>query len=81
MRGLEPDTRRAAYQHESLPLIQALKPWLRAKLETISQKTKLAEPPDPSPSSCLQEPCACGWWKAVHSINSGPLGLAGQTSR
>jgi len=26
-----------------LPLIQALEPWLRAKLTTISQKTKLAE--------------------------------------
>ena len=43
IRGLEPDARRAARQHKSLPLIQALEPWLRAKLETISQKTKLAE--------------------------------------
>lgn len=43
IRGLEPAARRAARQRRSLPLIQALEPWLRAKLETISQKTKLAE--------------------------------------
>jgi transposase len=43
MLGLERDARRAARQHRSLPLIQALEPWLRTKLETISQKTKLAE--------------------------------------
>lgn len=43
IRGLEADARRAARQAKSLPVIQALEPWLRAKLETISQKTKLAE--------------------------------------
>src|SRR5690606_138126 len=43
IRGLEPDARRAVRQERSQPLIQALEPWLRAKLETISQKTKLAE--------------------------------------
>ena len=43
IRGLEPDARRTARQHRSLPVIQALEPWLRAKLTTVSQKTKLAE--------------------------------------
>jgi hypothetical protein len=43
IRGLEADARRAARQERSLPLILALEPWLHAKLETISQKTKLAE--------------------------------------
>ena len=43
IRGLAPDARRAIRQEKSLPLIAALESWLRAKLETISQKTKLAE--------------------------------------
>jgi transposase len=43
IRGLEADDRRALRQERSLPVIQALEPWLRARLETISQKTKLAE--------------------------------------
>jgi transposase len=43
IRGLEPETRGAVRQAKSLPLIQALEPWLNAKLATISQKTKLAE--------------------------------------
>jgi hypothetical protein len=43
IRGLQPEARRALRQERSLPLIQAMEPWLRAKLETISQKTKLAE--------------------------------------
>jgi transposase len=43
IRGLNPDARRAARQDKIRPLIEALEPWLRAKLETISQKTKLAE--------------------------------------
>lgn len=43
IRGLDPDARRALRHEKSLPAIQALEPWLRAKLETISQKTKLAE--------------------------------------
>jgi hypothetical protein len=32
--------RRTVRQEQSRPLIEALEPWLRAKLETISQKTK-----------------------------------------
>src|SRR5271156_3239305 len=43
IRGKDPDVRRAVRQDQSRPLIEALEPWLRAKLETISQKTKLAE--------------------------------------
>jgi transposase len=43
IRGLEPAARRALRQERSLPVIQALEPWLRTKLATISQKTKLAE--------------------------------------
>lgn len=41
--GLEADTRRALRQERFLPVIQELEHWLRAKLETISQKTELAE--------------------------------------
>jgi transposase len=41
--GKAPDVRRTVRQEQSRPLIEALEPWLRAKLETISQKTKLAE--------------------------------------
>ena len=43
IRGKKPDVRRTVRQDQSRPLIEALEPWLRAKLETISQKTKLAE--------------------------------------
>jgi len=43
IRGLEPDARRAIRLEKSAPLIEALEPWLRAKLATISQKTKSAE--------------------------------------
>jgi transposase len=43
IRGKDPQMRRAIRQEQSLPLTSALEPWLRAKLETISQKTKLAE--------------------------------------
>jgi transposase len=43
IRGKNPDARRAVRQDQSRPLIEALEPWLRARLETISQKTKLAE--------------------------------------
>ncbi|MFG1240734.1 transposase, partial [Xanthobacter autotrophicus DSM 597] len=38
-----PDERRAARREKSRPIINALEPWLRAKLALISQKTKLAE--------------------------------------
>lgn len=43
IRGQAPETRQAIRGAKSRPLIEALEPWLRAKLETISQKTKLAE--------------------------------------
>ena len=43
IRGQDPQTRRAARQETSRPVIEDLEPWLRAKLATISQKTKLAE--------------------------------------
>ena len=43
IRGRSAEERRAARQDRSRPLIDALEPWLRARLETISQKGKLAE--------------------------------------
>ncbi len=43
IRGLEADARKALRQEKSLPVTTELEPWLRAKLTTISQKTKLAE--------------------------------------
>jgi len=43
IRGLDADARKALRQDRSLPIILELEPWLRAKLTTISQKTKLAE--------------------------------------
>ena len=43
IRGLEADVRKAVRQQKSLPVILELETWLRAKLTTISQKTKLAE--------------------------------------
>ena len=43
IRGQDPQARRAARQERSRPLVEDLEPWLRGKLETISQKTKLAE--------------------------------------
>jgi hypothetical protein len=43
IRGQGPDARCAIRQEQSRPLTEALEPWLRGKLETISQKTKLAE--------------------------------------
>ena len=39
----EADERRAERQERSKPIVQALEPWLRAKLELVSQKSKLAE--------------------------------------
>ncbi|MFG1185983.1 MULTISPECIES: IS66 family transposase [Xanthobacter] len=41
--GRTSDERRATRQEKSKPIIEALEPWLRAKLALISQKTKLAE--------------------------------------
>lgn len=43
IRGQDHQDRHAARQASSRPLVEDLEPWLRAKLETISQKTKLAE--------------------------------------
>jgi transposase len=43
IRGRPADERRAVRQDRSRPVIEALEPWLRARLETISQKGKLAE--------------------------------------
>ena len=43
IRGRGADERRAVRQQKSQPLVDALQPWLRAKLGLISQKSKLAE--------------------------------------
>jgi transposase len=43
IRGRPADERRAERQERSKPIAQALEPWLRAKLEMVSQKSKLAE--------------------------------------
>jgi len=43
VRGQSPEARQAFRQEKARPLVEDLEPWLRAKLETISQKTKLAE--------------------------------------
>jgi transposase len=43
IRGRSADERRIVRQQRSRPLIDALEPWLRAKLGLISQKGKLAE--------------------------------------
>jgi len=43
IRGQDPEARLAARQAKSRAVVENLEPWLRAKLETISQKTKLAE--------------------------------------
>ena len=42
IRGRGADERRAVRQQRSRPLIDALEPWLRAKIALISQKSKLA---------------------------------------
>lgn len=43
IRGRSPDERRAARQQRSRPIVEALEPWLRAKLALVSQKSKLAD--------------------------------------
>ena len=43
IRGRRADERRHIRQQRSRPILDDLEPWLRAKLELISQKTKLAE--------------------------------------
>ena len=42
IRGRSADQRRAVRQERSRPLVEDLEPWLRTKLQLISQKTKLA---------------------------------------
>jgi transposase len=42
IRGRSAEERRVARQQRSQPLVEALEPWLRTKLQLISQKTKLA---------------------------------------
>ena len=43
IRGRPAAERRAERQERSKPIVRALEPWLRAKLERVSQKSKLAE--------------------------------------
>ena len=43
IRGQSAEERRAVRQERSRPVIDAMEPWLRARLDTISQKGKLAE--------------------------------------
>jgi hypothetical protein len=43
IRGRSADERRAVRQGKSRPILDAFEPWLRGKLDLISQKTKLAE--------------------------------------
>jgi transposase len=43
IRGRSADERRTVRHERSRPVIAAMEPWLRARLETISQKGKLAE--------------------------------------
>lgn len=42
IRGRSADQRRAIRQERTRPLVEDLEPWLRSKLQLISQKTKLA---------------------------------------
>jgi transposase len=43
IRGRSADARRRVRQETSRPLVEALRPWLKAQLERVSQKGKLAE--------------------------------------
>jgi transposase len=43
IRGRPAEERRRVRQERSRPMVEALEPWLRTKLQLISQKTKLAE--------------------------------------
>jgi transposase len=43
IRGRPANERRAERQERSKPIVEALEPWLRAKLELVSQKGKLAD--------------------------------------
>jgi transposase len=43
IRGRPAEERRAERQDRSRPIVQALEPWLRSKLDLVSKKSKLAE--------------------------------------
>ena len=43
IRGQTPDLRQTARHLHTRPILEAFEPWLRARLETVSQKSKLAE--------------------------------------
>jgi transposase len=43
IRGLSPDLRRASRQQHSKPVIEAMKPWLKASLAKVSRGSKLAD--------------------------------------
>jgi transposase len=43
IRGLSPELRRASRQQHSRPVIEAMKPWLKASLAKVSQGSKLAD--------------------------------------
>lgn len=43
IRGRPPEERSAVRQEKSRPVLEALQPWLRARLDQVSQKSKLAE--------------------------------------
>lgn len=42
IRGRPAEERRALRQERSRPLVDALEPWLRSKLQLVGQKIKLA---------------------------------------
>ncbi len=43
IRGMPSEQRRAARQERTRPRLEAMEPWLRARLQTVSQKGKLAD--------------------------------------
>ncbi len=43
IRGMPSEQRQAARQARSRPILEAMEPWLRARLQTVSQKGKLAD--------------------------------------
>ena len=43
IRGCSPDERRAVRREKSAPILEALRPWLAARLELLSQKSDLAK--------------------------------------
>ena len=43
IKGLSPEVRHAVRQERSRPLLEAMEPWLRARLQAVSQKGRLAD--------------------------------------